>query len=102
ALALGTKRARKRSRLARRGARPSRGPRNRRAGRERLGARRGRPRRQAPARAGHLVRRGLRLMNPKLTRRALFQGALAALGLWVLPRPARAFGDEGAFHPRLL
>lgn len=41
-------------------------------------------------------------MNPKLTRRALFQGALAALGLWVLPRPARAFGDEGAFHPRLL
>lgn len=40
--------------------------------------------------------------NRKVSRRALFQGALATLGLLALPRPVRAFGDEGAFHPRPL
>lgn len=39
---------------------------------------------------------------PKLSRRALLQGALSALGVMALPRTVLAFGDEGAFHPRPL
>jgi len=42
------------------------------------------------------------MAGPKLSRRALLQGALASLGILALPRAARAFGDEGAFHPRPL
>lgn len=39
---------------------------------------------------------------PGLSRRSLLCGAAAALGALLLPRSARAFGDEGAFHPRPL
>lgn len=39
---------------------------------------------------------------PKLSRRHLLQLSAAALGLLTMPRLASAFGDEGAFHPRLL
>lgn len=39
-------------------------------------------------------------MSAKLSRRALLQGVAASLLL--LPKKARAFGDEGAFHPRPL
>lgn len=41
-------------------------------------------------------------MALKCSRRALLQGAAAMIGLLALPRAARAFGDEGAFHPRPL
>lgn len=39
---------------------------------------------------------------PKFSRRSLLRGALLGLGALAMPRRARAFGDEGAFHPRPL
>ncbi|MEJ7733417.1 MAG: DUF4159 domain-containing protein [Polyangiaceae bacterium] len=58
---------------------------------------------EAPSGGRRLARGGLRLSADRLARRQLLaRRAAAGLGALGSPRPASAFGEEGAFHPRVL
>src|SRR5262249_38289638 len=102
--------------------RAPRGPRSKRCRGRRNGPNPRRARGEAPARGRCVARRGFRLMTgdwgrgaatvagvtmgaplpyPRLTRRQAV-AALSGLALAALPRRAAAFGEEGAFNPRVL